>query len=62
MNHRADGRAHGFPQLVVMVRPRLPGVLDTPRTGSSPHERVIHGRFDTTQRLPTCPTTEKVDR
>jgi hypothetical protein len=31
------------------------------RTGSSVGEMTVHGRFDTTQRFPSCPITAKVD-
>ena len=31
------------------------------RTGSSLGEMAVHGRFDTTQRFPSCPITAKVD-
>lgn len=31
------------------------------RIGSSVGELAVHGRFDTTQRFPSCPITAKVD-
>jgi hypothetical protein len=38
-----------------------PAAFDTPRAGLPMGEGAVHGRFDTTQRCPTCPMTEKVD-
>ena len=49
------------PMVARAASPRPAGGMDTPGTGASADERVVHGRFDTTQRFPTRPTTEKVD-